>query len=140
MLDVKELKKELETQDNLSTSHPLFVVYEWEDVPSTSDYTEDFFWSNDPCEVRLSTEEFRKYMTEELEEQQDIDLDELAEKHDWLRYYIIRKRRFVTACFTRKAAERYIHQNKHNLTEPHIYVHSMYRNYEMQEIREYFME
>ena len=33
------IKKRLETQDGRTTAHPIFVVYDWEKVPSCSDYT-----------------------------------------------------------------------------------------------------
>ena len=42
---------------------------------------------------------------------------------------------FETACFTRKGAEEYIERHKHNLYKPFIYVHSLYGNPEMREIR-----
>jgi hypothetical protein len=47
--------------------------------------------------------------------------------------------RFVTACLTRKGAEDYIACNGHNLTNPYIYVESLYRNAEMIALRNHLM-
>ena len=47
--------------------------------------------------------------------------------------------RFVTACFTRRAAQRYIEENRHNLDEPRVYVASAHRNREWIALRRWFL-
>ncbi len=47
--------------------------------------------------------------------------------------------RFVTCCFTRQAAEEFIEAEKHNLTNPQIWVHNIKRrNIEMVELGKLF--
>jgi len=53
-----------------------------------------------------------------------------AESRGWERVGYIDRWRFVVACFTREAAERYIEENRHNLTEPRVWVWSAHRNRE----------
>ena len=48
-------------------------------------------------------------------------------------YYLLRWR-FVCAHFTEAAAEAYIVQNSHNLTDPRVYVTSQSRCYEWQDV------
>jgi hypothetical protein len=46
---------------------------------------------------------------------------------------------FVQGFYTRRAANRYLEANKHNLCDPRIYVDSLYRNKEMIAIRKVLM-
>lgn len=46
---------------------------------------------------------------------------------------------FVTCCFTEAAADRYIAENAHNLTDPRTYVASAYRNREWIAVRAMLM-
>lgn len=46
---------------------------------------------------------------------------------------------FVNAHFTRKAAQKYIDSNKHNLRKPFVFVISLYRCDEMIEIRHFLL-
>lgn len=45
----------------------------------------------------------------------------------------------VTVCFSRQGADDYIRVNGHNLTDPRIYVDSLYRNHEMIAVRDALM-
>lgn len=44
---------------------------------------------------------------------------------------------FVTVCFTYQGCKDYLAVNGHNLNQPFIYVHSLFRNSEMLSIREF---
>ncbi len=84
------LREELRTQDNASTAHPLFVVFD----------------------VRLDGK--RAHL----------------DHRNW---------RFITACLTKKAAERYIAEYSHRLHKPFVYVDTLYGNQEMLALRNHLM-
>lgn len=120
-LDPKKLQREMNTQDNLITAHPLFCVFEKEYIYGMdSDYSDQYKWLD--CEG---------------DELVDVDPDEeeAGGKH---KVYYRKIDRFVAAHFTMKAAKLYIEENRHNLTEPFTYVKSLYRCHEMIAIQEYF--
>ena len=50
--------------------------------------------------------------------------------HDW---------RFITACLTKKGAERYIAEHAHRLHKPFVFVDSLYGNAEMLALRNHLM-
>ena len=47
--------------------------------------------------------------------------------------------RFITACLTKKAAERYIAEHSHRLHKPFVYVDTLYGNAEMIDLRNHLM-
>lgn len=49
------------------------------------------------------------------------------------------KWRFITACLTKKAAERYIAEQAHRLHKPFVYVDTLYGNHEMLALRNHLM-
>ena len=131
MKAMQELGELIRTQDNAMTNEPLFVVYERERI-YTSDNAEGHEWRNDDW-----TEQADEATAERLDEQfEDAD----KEPEGWHRCEYIERNRFVTACFSRVGAERYIAMNGHNLTRPHIYVHGLYRNEEMIKVRKHLMD
>ena len=159
---LQEIKKELETQDNLSTADSIFVVYEDREYPTTSDYSEEWCYLDNydgENKIGKTKEELFEYYNqlkneghEFDEELETLDFDEFlsfsAESmFEWLKencehcrdylteYYYFVVERFVSVFFTRKAAQLFIDKNSYHWTNPHIYVNSLWRNYEMQEIR-----
>ena len=160
---IEELKKELETQDNSSTANPFFVVYEDREYPTTSDYSEDWNYmdlydgANKIGKTKESLKEYYEQLIKEgtefeekldEEEYKDFTADDVFEWmkkncghcQDYLEqvYYFLVER-FVSAFFTRKSAQNFIDKNSYHYTNPHIYVHSFWRNYEMQDIRNHFL-
>jgi len=114
MKALREIGEEIRTQDNAGTSHPIFAVQQKvRDYGYGREYCDGVVWING-------------------------DGDEAAsgDTTGCERTYFRDRWEFVTACFTRVAAQRYIDENQHNLKEPRIYVYSAYRNREWQEIRE----
>lgn len=140
---LKEFQKELETQDNRATAHPLYVVYQTEHVPTDSDYSDKYEYY-DPH----SSDDFDNLEwfveSNEIDLPKPMDDDELfkwlEEHYDINKVYYLEKPKFVTAFFTNKAAELYIRANAHNLKDPYVYVESLYRNYEMQAVRNHFVD
>jgi hypothetical protein len=106
------LSSELQTQDNLGTADPLFIVEERERIYGVGgDYQEG----------------------------QELVGDEESDGEGEMVGYVDRWR-FVTAAFTRKACQEYIEANRHNLTDPRVYVATAYRNREWIALRAYLMQ
>ena len=148
---ITKLREELKTQDNLATANPLFVVYEWERVPTDSEYSDEYeYVDTDLQEVIGETEEelvehvksegFETPTTAEFNAMQKLDVlawikDKNLGEMPIERVHYLKKRRFITACFTRNAAQDFIDANDYHYKEPHIYVETLWRNHEMQMIR-----
>jgi hypothetical protein len=147
---LKELQKELKEQDNLATDHPIYVVYDWnknyfdEGIEGVHEYV----WINDQSEFleeKDLIEELReegydfKYDEEFCSYEEHEKLCDVAKEKGWEKRYFVKVREFISAFFTRKSAEDFIKRNGYNWNEPHIYVHSLWRNDEMKEIRNYFL-
>jgi len=121
---------ELRTQDNLGTSDPVFIVQQKRRIYGGDEGYGDHVWVNDGCEA--DEEDHKRF--DEL----DRNFDEIPE--GWSRLDYVDVFDFVRACFTRKAAERYLEENRHNLTEPRIWTDTAYRNREWIELRALFVE
>lgn len=150
--DVSELREEIKTQDNLATLDPLFVVYDWERVPTESGYSDecDYIDTDEGGVIAETEAELVEYAKSQGFETPSITEFNAMQKSDilaWIRNqnlgevpierrYYLKKRRFITPFFTRKAAQAFIDANYYHYKEPHIYVESLWRNYEMQGIRE----
>lgn len=157
MTTIKDLKKELETQDNMHTDNPFFIVYRKRELPTSSDYSYDrcFYLEHvgDYIECGETEEEVIKYLKETYGEDKDNKIEELIKLQNTYSFndkldeyftiskvYMFQVDVFVQGFFTRKGAEEYIRVNGHNLNKPYIYCNHLYRNDEMREIRKYFME
>ncbi len=142
MIDVKELKHELETQDNRATRDPFFIVYDWERVTSTQGYTDTYCWVIDGD--NYTDDELKEYLKENDVEVPDgisgYEFEELAEKHEVTKWYYVERRKFVNAFLTEKAAQSFIKANHYHWRKPHVYVDCLWRNEELKGIREYFLK
>jgi len=147
MLD--EIKKRLNTQDNRITADPIFVVYDWDRIPTSSDYSDYFMFVDDEGQIADTQEEFIDFLkendfklpfTDELKEMStDRLLDWLCEEQGYEHFrkvYYIKKRTFINVFFTEESANDFIKQNHYHYSkEVHIYVNCLWRNPEMQFIR-----
>ena len=41
---LKELKEQLNKQDNRATAEPIFIVYDWERIPTSDKYSNEFMF------------------------------------------------------------------------------------------------
>lgn len=112
------------------TANPLYVVFEKERIYTDHNPTE-FEWFNQDhqCVASGAEHDAAEAKFEESEEAPD----------GWLRLGYIERDRFVTACFTKAATEHYLSINGHNLKSPHVFVHGLFRNEEMQTIRNFLI-
>lgn len=150
--DLSGLREEIKTQDNLATADPLFVVYEWERVPTESGYSDEYEYIDAEeraviAETEAELVEYAKSQGFKTPSMTEFNAMQKSDILAWIRnqnlgevpierVYYLKKRRFITPFFTRKAAQAFIGANYYHYKEPHIYVESLWRNHEMQEIRE----
>lgn len=137
-----ERKQEIAENKNGYTTDPLYVVYQSaESISSSDDYqlgTSKFSeYQND--HYRRYTEDGESFICDsDPEWPGDADNHEKVAIGEYEYHEVVRcgiHDIFVTACFTRAAAEAFIEREKHNLTSPRIWVDSIpRRNAEMREI------
>jgi hypothetical protein len=120
------LRRELATQDNCATKHPVFCVQQ-----RVRDYGYDPYWVDAVtwiCEGDDLDEEEAARCEAVYDETGNDKVGEASRtgyKDRW---------EFVTACFTRRAADDFIAANKHRMTDPRVYVDTAYRNHEWQQV------
>ncbi|WP_413499220.1 ead/Ea22-like family protein [Buttiauxella gaviniae] len=121
----------LRTQDNRITSHPVFVVFQKEEMVVSEEFDHDriaWVWECGDGEVEDRTARRLEALHQGC-----------RDTRGYSRYAMKSIKRFVTACFTEDGCKDYLRQNGHNLNEPFIYVDSAYRNDEWQVIRNWLM-
>lgn len=138
---LEELARELRTQNNRITADPLFIVQQERKVWGMEEgYSDEFEWYHaDLAETFLeedAIEEVRARDSVELDDDEEIDLED----HGYRKVFYTKYWDFVTAHFTEKAAQRYLDQNAHNLSNPRVYVTSQYRCDEWNRVRRFLME
>ena len=123
---IPQREKEIAEGKNLGTSQPIYVVLDldWFPISGHTDYSTNINLKGKPCEYG--------YIDSELEcECREFELtDEGMTKPEAVTKIYYDK---VVAFFlTSKEAHEYMKYQKHNLTNPYVFVfHSGYRNYEM---------
>lgn len=144
---LQEIQKELATQNNRATADPIFIVYDWEKVPSCSDYTEEWEYieTDDGGRIGNTTAELIEFASESLSinvpedcQTDEEDIMEYINKDGEIvrKFYYIKKRVFINVFFTEKAANKFMRDNHYHYTEEvHTYVNCLWRNPEMQTIR-----
>lgn len=146
---IAEIQRELKTQDNYGTGHPVYCVEKrYKLYGMDMDYSDDVVWmgpADDPIEV---TDPKKIEILDKLWEEDDEDSivpfgdeewpEEICLKNYFKTAYTIQKEHLQTF-FTEKAAKEYIENNKHNFRRAELvmYVDSVYRNPEMILIREF---
>lgn len=157
-------KEKLEKQDNRGTADPIWVVYDLEKVRTTEGYTDEWEYADFEdgyTRIGETKEALIAYMHDNLdtrdgyvipseEDIQDMDADELLKwlqdnndlcKDFWHKWYFKKVRKFIGVFFTEEAADNFIKANSYHYTkEVHTYVDCLWRNYEMQTIRNLLLE
>ena len=125
------LRQQLLTQDGRCTADPFYVVFSKREIIGRGDYDFDrIVWRHDEGGYGASDHTSKRL--------------ELLHRHGrepqgWTRLTIREIDQFETACFTEQGCKDYLAVNGHNLRKPFIYVHSLYRNQEMLELRKMLM-
>lgn len=131
MTFVETMAERLKTQDNLCTADPIFLVQQRRRIYGLDpDYSDKVVWMSDGYEVE--EEEAKKY-EETYKNGDDTPEDAIRTSYEdtW---------EFVSCFLTRQGAEDFIANQKHNLTDPRVYVDSAHRNSEWKALRAHFMD
>lgn len=130
---LESFEHELRTQDNRSTSDPIFMVQEL-----CRTYGLDTQWETAVAWIQSD------YILTKEAPGEDPSFDELEaeydktgnEPEDWTRTGYVEEWRHVQPCLTEKGAEEYIRINGHNHRgKLRVYAESGWRNYEWQLLR-----
>jgi len=151
-MNFKEIKERLKTQNNRATADPIFIVYDWERIPTSSDYSDKSMFCDSEGKIAENREELISFlkdndccseMPDGIEDKDDDDLIKWIKengKDDVDKTYYIEKKVFINVFFTEKSADDFIAQNHYHYTKQvHTYVNCLWRNPEMQFIREMIM-
>ena len=154
--ELSKLRDEMKSQDNAATAYPLYVVFDWEKVPTEERYSDEYEYVD--IEEGVTVAKTKGELIEYAKSEQDpkssprTNFNAMMEREllDWLtrhnngipvrKIFYLKKEVFITAFFTRKAAQAFIDANHYHYKEPHIYVATLWRNYEMQGIRDAIIE
>jgi len=134
---LSQIAERMDGQDNRATANPIFIVQERRRVFGIdTDWTGDVCWLYDGEEVAETEDELERFLREN-----DLGTEEdCLECGDLVKTGYIDTFERVQPFFSRKAADDYIETNRHNLTDPRVYVDSAYRNKEWQAVRGVLLE
>jgi len=146
MVELHELKKELNTQDNRATAYPLFCVCDYEKIYSSDSEFEnyEYFSKDDGCCLGNDKEALLNYAKEieliipdPLMSEEEI-YDFIRETSPIRKWYFVKRRQIKNVFLTCTGADEHVQSNLYNYDEPHIYVISAWRNPEMQKVQQFF--
>jgi len=151
MQELKKIAEEIKTQDNRATDQPIFILFDHEKVPTDSDYSDNYIYcydDGDYCEIGTTRKEVVEFcrdndvpLPKDIEQMDDWDFNEWVEEHNELGVlYFIKKKVFRQCFFTEKSAKEYLEANRHHFKDPLIHCDSLWRNNEMQAIRNALMD
>jgi hypothetical protein len=139
---IKNLVREIETQDNRSTRLPIFYVIK----ETTREYGIEDDYSNDGFEWEKDGESYTwkqvvDFVCEELELLPDEIGETDAEYCGFKKVFYRNIERYSdNFFFTEKAAKEHLRINGHNLTKPQDYVIHAFRNDEIESVIEAMKE
>lgn len=137
---LRNLSKELKTQDNRITANPVFCVYEKKIVFVPDDCGDHINWFDNEGSI-LSKKDIKKIIKEYLKDNKDssiLDEEDILEELEYRKasYNIEDVKVSGQSYFTEKAAQKHIDQNHYHYKEPFVFAESAWRNYEFQKLRE----
>jgi len=157
--NINEIKEEMRTQDNCGTATPVFILFEGEEVPTDSDYSDDYyFYDNDQQSKFKDEQEVFDDMDDNGVFDDDSDLREELKQYikneEWYSFsshhsvinnaynkiHYLMKFTFKQFFFTKKSAKAYLKENSHHFWHPRIVCESLWRNEEMKTIRNLLLE
>lgn len=132
VIDLAEVARRMAGQDNLATAHPVFCVQQRRRIYGLDpEYADTFAWLTEDGDAEASPEEAAA-LTAAYLDPLHVEVEEPSGYH---RVAYLDQWVFVQAFLSQQGADRYIEENRHNLTDPRVYVESAYRNDEWQAVR-----
>ena len=134
---LRQMSANLKTQDNAGTADPMFVVFQKQLVAGLESGYEDFWlWvSDDDGDYEEADKETAVVLARLHEEGRPLVIGDRTYRRTGCKYI----EKFCAAFFTQNGADDYLAWNGHNLKQPYVYVHGMYRNAEMIAVRNFFL-
>jgi len=144
-MELNEIGEEIKTQDNMATENPIFILFDQIRYPAKDGYGDECVYvdqSSDAYEIENTKEalvEFYKddsWFPETAEKLTKEELFEEIKKHRDIELFdVYLRKEFKQAFFTKKSAEQYLKSNRHHFKNPLIWCDTLWRNYEMQSVR-----
>lgn len=148
------ISHELNTQDNQGTVDPIWIIFDKQKIPTSSDYSEKFYWYDSVNHGELTEEELKTLLKDKKDEftmeyrKLENESKELfpnkVECHSRVMermgyeqiFYIEVDTKPKGIFLTEKACKAWQRQNKHHLSNrAYDFVESLWRNPEMQLLR-----
>jgi hypothetical protein len=121
-------------QDNRCTAQPIFIVQQRRRIYGFDPpYSDDYVWLYVDEAVEVSDEKELAQIEAEYERTG-------KEPAEYIRTFYQDFWEWVQPFFSEEGAQTYITCNRHNLTDPRIYVESAYRNDEWAAVREMLID
>ena len=134
-----DISKELQEQDNLATADPYWVIRDYVKIPTTIDYSDNYFWFLD--EGEYSDGELKDLFIEDEIDFTDDNFEKVAKEHGWRKIYYIERPVDKGVWFTHKACKEHLEARRHHYSsEAHTYAHSLYSCHEVREIRQLLLK
>ncbi len=131
------IQQELRTQDNACTAHPLYVVFNKRRIYGMDpEFGDDhhYEWIDNFSGDFTQADERKKLACDRYERMYGQN------PKKWDKRYYVEVDEFVTCFFTLEAAQLFIVKRRGGYNHLHVYVDSLYRNQEMQDIRNALLE
>ncbi len=137
MEDMLAISTNIRTQDNQITANPVYVVQSRKRLYGFDAERHDFktVWLH---QDHFEADEEEAARLEAIYEGDSAEGGE-SEIGSYERVGYMDIWETVTVCFTQAGADRYITENRHNMTDPRVYVDTLNRNTEMVWIRSYLL-
>ena len=132
--ELRKISERMKGQDNRITSHPIFVVQQRRRICGMdTQWGGDVTWLFDGEEIIDANDDQIQKVKEYYEEHGE-------EPEGWVRTGYVDIWEMVQHFFSQKAADEYIERNRHNMTDPRVYVGSARRNNEWQAVRSVLLD
>jgi hypothetical protein len=131
--ELVNLKDKLANQDPWGTSHPFWIIKDYEKIPTDGDYHNDgYYWFLDEGE---ESEEDVKEHLKELGEKWDSEweFEEIAEKHEYTKvYYRWVERETQETFLTSESAKKHFEAKRYHFgKKAHVYCKSAHSSREI---------
>jgi hypothetical protein len=133
-MNIKEIKEELLTQDNMATADPYWVIRDYRNVVTPEDVGNvkgHKYFDHDNCSD-YTEEELKEHFKDNKVKFTESDFDEIAEFRGFEKYYYTLIEIDEEVFLTKKEAEEYFNSRRYAFSkEAHLYCKSAYRSEEL---------
>jgi len=130
---LKQLAKEVKTQDNRCTASPYYYAVEEDEeiVGIDTGWTDDVRWVSEDGEYRLTFDELVASGDHEGMPTDELEAEEWLEAHGWEKVGVLTRSRYSNVFLTEKAVREHIQANHYHYKNPRDFLFFAGRNPEM---------